>query len=113
MTKSALLIKMIDLLRNNPGISVDGLASALDRSERTIYRWLNEISEDLKAPLVCENGGYYLGNIQENRKIDLTPQELLALRLSLKSSPFTDGSPIKNMQNLPGKKSGTLCLAIS
>ena len=95
MTKSALLIEMIGLMRNQPGITVNELANALDRSERTMYRWLNELSVDLKTPLYCSNGGYYLLNGLENKKTDLIPEELLALRLSLKSSPFCEGSSIK------------------
>lgn len=95
MTKSTLLLKMIDLLRNNPGITIDEIANLMGRSERTIYRWLNELSSDLQTPLYCSNGGYFLLSNPESKAIDLDVEELLALRLSLKSSPYTDGSPIK------------------
>ena len=94
MTKSALLIKMIDLLRARPGITVNEIAADLQRSERTIYRWLSQLTIDLNAPLYCNDGGYYLADDPRTRNIDLSPQELLALSLSLKSSPFVDGSPI-------------------
>lgn len=95
MTKSTLLLKMIDLLKNHPGITVDEIAIAMDRSERTIYRWLNELSADMQTPIYCSNGGYFLLGNRELTAIDLDPQEVLALRLSLKSSPYTDNSPIK------------------
>jgi len=95
LTKSALLIEMIDLIRNKPGITVCELAGAMERSERTIYRWMNELSCDLNVPVVYLDGGYKLISCPPGRCADLTPEELLALRLSLKSAPFADGSPIK------------------
>ncbi|MCL5105307.1 MAG: transcriptional regulator [Armatimonadetes bacterium] len=95
MAKSALLIKMIDLLKTRPGITVGELAAILGRSDRTVYRWLNEIAVDLQSPLYCHDGGYYFAGKPDLREVDLTPEELLALRLSLKSSLFGDGSPIK------------------
>ena len=85
---------MIDLLRARPGITVNEMAADLQRSERTIYRWLSQLSIDLRAPLYCNDGGYYLADDSDSRNIDLNPQELLALSLSLKSSPFVEGSPI-------------------
>ena len=99
MTKSALLIKMIDLLRAHPGITVYEMAADLQRSERTIYRWLSQLAIDLNAPLYCNDGGYYLADDPNTRSIDLSPQELLALSLSLKSSPFVEGSPIAKYAN--------------
>lgn len=95
MPKSVLLLEMIDLLRLRPGITIDELAKALNRSERTVYRWLNEISNDLHMPLRFEDGGYHLLNKSVNGHIDLTTHELLALHISLKSSPFIKDSPIK------------------
>lgn len=95
MAKSALMIEMIDLLRSRPGITIDQLASSMARSERTIYRWLNELSLDLHMPLYCHDGKYYLMNESDWKKVDLDPQELLALKLSLKSSPFLQASPIR------------------
>lgn len=86
---------MIDLLRSRPGITIGELAAALGRSERTVYRWLNEISSDLQMPLQYENGGYHLLERYVHGHINLTAHELLALHLSLKSSPFIKGSPIK------------------
>lgn len=98
------MVEMIDLLRSRPGITVAELAEAFDRSERTIYRWLNELSDDLRMPLGCSGGGYYLAESPETRKVNLTPQELLALQLSLRSSPFTAGSPIKEHAELAWRK---------
>lgn len=93
LSKSTLLIEMIEMLRKRPGIGVSELARTLDRSERTIYRWLNELSADLRVPVYCSDGGYYL--LTDPTAVELIPEELLALRLSLRSSPFADGSPIR------------------
>ncbi|MCE5197560.1 MAG: WYL domain-containing protein [Armatimonadota bacterium] len=94
MAKSALLIRMMDILRVRPGVSVRELATILDRSPRTVYRWLNELTAELGAAIRCHDGGYFLTGGREARRVDLTPQELLVLRLGLKSSLFGDGSPI-------------------
>ena len=93
MTKTALLIDMIDRLRSRPGITMSELASSLGRSERTIYRWLSELSVDVGAPVYCKDGGYYLSG-NGNSKLNLTAEELVALRMSLKSAPFARGSRI-------------------
>lgn len=95
MTKTALLIEMIDVLQNHPGIDIKELAAAVGRSERTVYRWLSELSSDIHAPIYCNDGGYYLLNREGTTKLHLAPEELLAVRLSLKSAPFAEGSPIK------------------
>lgn len=95
MTKSALIIRLIELLKNRPGIAMDEMVAELGRSERTVYRWLSQLAEDLNAGLVCKDGGYYLADHDGCRSVDLTAQELMSLRLSLKSSPFADSSPIK------------------
>ena len=94
LTKSTLLIKMIDLLRECPGITVHELASSLDRSQRTVYRWLNQLAVHIHTPVYYRDGGYYLASNSDDGGINLTPEELLALRLSLKASPFVSGSPI-------------------
>ena len=95
MAKSALLIEMIDLLRDRPGIGVDELAALLGRSQRTVFRWLREICADLRMAVRHRDGGYYLDDGAASRGVNLNPQELLAMRLSLKSAPFVQGSPIR------------------
>lgn len=95
MTKSALLFEMIDLLRRRPGISVDELSSTLGRTQRTVYRWLNELATDLQTPVYFNSGGYYLSSSEEDAIVDFSPEELLALRLSLKALPFAEGSPVE------------------
>ena len=95
MAKSSLLIEMIQILRERPGLTIQELAEAVDRSERTVYRWLREISSCLGARVVCRNGGYHLVEGGASGKVDLAPEELMALRLSLSSSPFAEGSPVK------------------
>ncbi|MCX8053521.1 MAG: WYL domain-containing protein [Armatimonadetes bacterium] len=95
MSKSTLLIEMINVLRERPGVRIEELASAVRRSERTVYRWLREISGSLGMPICCKDGGYYLRQMPDKTLFALTPQELLAFRLSLTSSPFREGSPVR------------------
>lgn len=95
MAKSHLVISMIDILRKRPGISVAELAAHFDKSERSIYRWLREISNDLHLPVQFRDGGYYLPPEPQTRAISLAPEELLVLRLSLKSRVFGPGTPLR------------------
>ncbi len=87
---------MIDLLRERPGIAIDELARVLKRSERTIYRWLSDIDSHPRTSVVCEDGGYYISDCSSGRTVDLTPRELLALSMGLKSGVFGQGSPVAN-----------------
>jgi len=95
MTKTALLIEMIDRLRSRPGITVGELASSPGRSERTIYRWLSELSVDVGATVYCREGGYHLAG-NGHSQMSLTAEELVALRMSLKSAPFENGSRMRD-----------------
>jgi predicted DNA-binding transcriptional regulator YafY len=90
------MIEMIDLLRDRPGVTVPELAMQFGRSERSIYRWLSDISAGLRVPIVCRGGGYFLSDGWATRCVSLSPHELLALKLSLTSSPFAEGSPIRD-----------------
>ena len=94
MAKSALLIKTIELIKQQPGVTISGLARQLGRSERTVYRWLSELAVELATPIYCSDGGYYLNDWGNEDTLDLNAEEILALRLSLKSSPFGIASPI-------------------
>ncbi|MGQ9456635.1 MAG: helix-turn-helix transcriptional regulator [Armatimonadota bacterium] len=95
MSKSSLLLEVIQILRDKPGVTMEELTVLVDRSERTVYRWLREISSALGTRVICKNGGYYLGDFGRFGKVDLAPEELMALRLSLSSAPFAEGSPVK------------------
>lgn len=86
---------MIDRLRNRPGVTVSELALSLDRSERTIYRWLSELSGEIGAPVYFKDGGYYLSDHDESDDLHLTPEELVALRIGLRSPLFNEGSPLR------------------
>jgi proteasome accessory factor B len=86
---------MIDILRNRPGISISELAMHFGKSERSIYRWLREISTELRLPVRFEDGGYYLASEASDRAVSLTPEELLVLKLSLNSRLFGPGSPLR------------------
>lgn len=95
MAKTALLIEMIALLRSRPGVSVPELATSLDRSERTIYRWLSELSSEIGAPVYFRDGGYYLSDREEPDELRLSAEELVALRIGLRSPLFSEGSPLR------------------
>jgi len=85
---------MIELLRSRPGIPISDLAASLDRSPRTIYRWLSELSDDIGVPVYVSNGGYYLAG-EPDSPAPFTPEELLALRAALRSELFAEGSPLR------------------
>ena len=96
MSKSILLMQMMDLLREQPGLSIEEMATLLGRSERTIYRYLESLSDELHIGLYCENGGYYLAERPVASRLDLSPKEVLAVRMALtsgslnKSNQFND-----------------------
>ncbi len=94
MTRPALLAKMIEVIRTEPGITITELAKTMKRSERTIYRWLGELSVELHTPTRYHDGGYYLLECSGPRTVDLTPEELLALRVGLKAAPLGTSSPL-------------------
>lgn len=96
VAKSHLVISLIDLLRGRPGITISELAAHFGKSERSIYRWLREISTELRLPVRSWKGGYYLPEDSDSRTVSLTPEELLVLSLSLKSRLFVAGSPLKS-----------------
>lgn len=88
MAKTALLIEMIDRLRDHPGLTIAELAHGLGRSERTIYRWLSELTADIGAPVYCKEGGYYLAENNHDHNSCLSAEELVAVHMSLKTAPF-------------------------
>lgn len=104
MAKTALLIVMIDLLRKRPGVSVPELAKSLDRSERTIYRWLSELSGEIGAPVYFKDGGYHLSDRCETERLRCTPEELVALRTALQSPIFGEGSPLRRQAESAWRK---------
>jgi predicted DNA-binding transcriptional regulator YafY len=87
-------MEMIGLVRNRPGVTVSELALSLGRSERTIYRWLSELSHDIGVPVRFGGDGYYLVDEPDSRAA-FTPEELVALRAALRSTLFGNGSPLR------------------
>lgn len=87
---------MMDLLRERPGLSIDRLAEVLGRSERTIYRYLESLSDELHVGVYCEQGGYYLAERPVSSQLDLSPKEVLAVRLALTSSALGKGGPFSD-----------------
>jgi predicted DNA-binding transcriptional regulator YafY len=96
MVKSILLLQMMDLLREHPGLSIEQLADRLGRSPRTVYRYLESLSAELHVPIYCDRGGYFLADRSVGSRLELSPKEVLAVRLALtggamqKPGPFTE-----------------------
>ena len=96
MSKSVLLLQMMDVLRERPGLTINQLAADLGRSERTVYRYLESLSSELHVQVYCEDGEYYIAERSVPSRLDLTPKEILTVRLALtsgalqKHGPFTD-----------------------
>lgn len=88
MSKSVLLLQMIDTLREHPGLTIAQLAVELGRSERTVYRYLESLADELHVPVYCQQGEYYISERPIGSKLDLNPKEVLAVRLALTSGPL-------------------------
>lgn len=93
MSKSVLLLQMIDLLRERPGMDIGQLSATLGRSARTIYRYLESLSSELHTPIYCERGGYYVAERSVEGRLSLSPKEVLAVRMALTSGPLSRGGP--------------------
>jgi predicted DNA-binding transcriptional regulator YafY len=93
MPKSVLLLQMMDLLHERPGLSIGQLAAELGRSERTVYRYLEALSEELHIPVYCEGGGYHIAERSVESRLDLSPKEVLAVRLALTSGTLSRNGP--------------------
>lgn len=104
MSKSILLLQMMDLLRERPGLSIDGLAVILGRSERTIYRYIESLSDELHVGVYCEQGGYYLAERPVASQLALAPKETLAVRLALTSGALNKGGPFADYAVTAWKK---------
>ncbi|HOM70816.1 MAG TPA: WYL domain-containing protein, partial [Armatimonadota bacterium] len=51
------------------------------------------LGEELHVQVFCEQGGYYIADRAIPSKIDLTPKEVLSVRLSLTSGPVNKSGP--------------------
>jgi predicted DNA-binding transcriptional regulator YafY len=89
MNKSVLLLQMMDILQKNPGLRIEQIAEKLGRSPRTIYRYLDALSQELHVPIYCRQGRYYIAERPVPRKLDLTFNELLAVKLAMNSGPVS------------------------
>ncbi len=85
MPKSVLLLQMMELLQNRPGLTISELAKKLGRSERTIYRYLEALAKELHISVCFEDGGYYIAERPLPSRLNLTPKEVLTTHLALTS----------------------------
>lgn len=92
MNKSVLLLQLLDLLKTNPAMNASDIARELNRSERTVYRYLQSLSFDLSVPVFYENG-YKIAGRPRLSPINFTDEEALALRLALSAAPIRKTEP--------------------
>lgn len=93
MSKSVLLLQLLDLLKTNPSMNATDIARELGRSERTVYRYLQALSYDLSVPVYYEQG-YKLAGRPRLSPINFTGEEVLALRLALSAAPIRKTEPL-------------------
>lgn len=92
MSKSVLLLQMIDILRERPGLTIAQLSAELGRSERTVYRYLESLSDELHVPIYCQQGEYHISERPVGSRLDLSPKEILAVRLALTAGALNKSS---------------------
>jgi predicted DNA-binding transcriptional regulator YafY len=93
MGKSVLLMRLVELLRENPGMSAAEIARELNKSERTIYRYIRDLTDELGIPVEC-NGGYRLAGDARLTPINFTPEEVMAIRMALNAAPLRKTEPL-------------------
>ncbi len=93
-SKASLLFKMVDLIKANPGITVDGLAAELGRSRRTVFRYITALSADVNTPIYYDKGGYHLMPGSLLYPLNLTVEEASAVRAALESTIMKSGTPL-------------------
>jgi predicted DNA-binding transcriptional regulator YafY len=86
MAKSVLLLRALELLRSSQGLTVTELAAELNRSERTVYRYLADLGYELNSPVYCDAGVYRLAARTDNGSaLNLSADEALAAHIALDS----------------------------
>ncbi|MCC6484776.1 MAG: transcriptional regulator [Armatimonadetes bacterium] len=93
MSKSVLLLQLLDLLKSDPTLNAGDLARELGRSERTIYRYLQALSLDLSVPVYFEDG-YKVAGRPRLAPINFSEEEAIALRLALSAGPIRRTEPL-------------------
>ncbi len=93
MSKSVLLLQLLDLLKSDPTMNASDLARELGRSERTIYRYLQALSFDLSVPVYYEDG-YKVAGRPRLAPINFSEEEAIALRLALSAGPIRRTEPL-------------------
>lgn len=69
------------------------LALELNRSERTIYRYLQDLSTELQVPVYYQDG-YKMAGRPRLAPLDFTPSELIALKTALNAAPIRNTEPL-------------------
>lgn len=91
--KSVLLIRLLELLRESPGMTAAQIGAELGRSERTVYRYIQDLATELDTDVVFEDG-YRLGGDARLTPINFTPEEVLAIKMALEATPLRKTEPL-------------------
>ncbi|MDO8588870.1 MAG: transcriptional regulator [Armatimonadota bacterium] len=95
MAKSVLLLRALEILRTKQGVTISELAKELERSERTVYRYLSELSYELQTPIYCRDGMYRLAARSDAAGVfSLTADEALATHVALSSTAIASLGPL-------------------
>ena len=95
MAKSVLLLRTLEILRTKQGVTISELSKELERSERTVYRYLAELSYELQTPIYCNDGSYHLATRSDAPGIfNLTADEALATHVALSSTAVAASGPL-------------------
>ncbi len=93
MSKSVLLLRLLELLQQKPGMTAAEIAAELGRSERTVYRYIQELASELDVPVEFNNG-YRLSSDVRLRPINFTPEEVMAIKMALEAAPLRKTEPL-------------------
>jgi predicted DNA-binding transcriptional regulator YafY len=88
-TKTERLFHLVNILRSGNGYRVAELARALEVSERTIYRYVVDLSEVI--PIYYDKG-YRIMPEARLANMAFTREELLAIKLAFKTTELLAGS---------------------
>ena len=93
MSKYGRLLHVLNLLRGRPGLTADELARECEVSERTIYRYITDLSS-ANVPIYFDRG-YRLLSGAFLPPLNLTLDDYLVLKTALSSSIFVNRSPLR------------------
>ncbi len=103
MSRASRLFDLVQLLGGHRRYTVADLAARFGVSERTMFRDL-AVLEELRVPIVHEDGGYRLIEGATLRPLSLSPLEWSLLRLALDSRALRRSSTLARRLEILGAK---------